>query len=277
MAQNIRYGQAQLDDPDLNNPFHDEILLWLNEHAALVVSDLSQPEWNDLRVGAMQCEAAEGVQRLAEQTQEALHRWETEREKWYVEVDGRQISKNTGTRAVSPEELQVIDQTLKTWPGMGDPPARPDPLVQSITWQYPVQDADERLVGFVDMVITYCLPTLQFVPAASPSFIARHDSQSILAAPQQILPEWQVDWSDERTLYVDVRVAIPSLTALIRQVRLLLAHLPGKHYAIVTPDRRFTRVLCQQNIEVFPYPRSAENPTVGSDQREDTGPAEDIA
>lgn len=121
------------------------------------------------------------------------------------------------------------------WQGLGDAPPRSF-IVEKKTWERPITNSNNYVVGFADLEVVLWYPRLLSV--SCPGDYSR-------------FPSWDCSDENQRVIF-EVKTTIPSAGELIRQIRLYQQYLSG-HYIVVSPDDRHADVLRSQGIDFLKY------------------------
>ena len=243
-----RFGFA---DHDLKKPKHDEILLWLDDHALAIIKEIIS--WTDVWPAGAVEQKDKGVMDVLKNRADWLRDAIAERDKsasqpldddttekpWLKEY--RERAKAEGERYRN--ELALIG----TYQGLGDAPP-PDVRTTPI-WEEPVTHvgATKYVVGFLDMVV--------LVEKTELEVDGVYLQPPIRCEEIRRLPTRRLAWCEtpEKRFGFEAKVAIPSLGELIRQLRHYQQYCRYQLY-VVSPDDRFAGQLVAQGFGFIKYP-----------------------
>jgi hypothetical protein len=154
-----RFG---FQDPDLTNPVHDAILLWLIDHIQPVIDRLSEPLVEDFGPQLrLNLEAAiEDLKQIASRIQEHLKSAQFWAQKKPQDQPDQDIRRYTGDLALAQQFQQQFQQQLRDLPHEW-PVTVSTESVARVRWEETILNGSYT-VGFADLFVetTMLLPTL---------------------------------------------------------------------------------------------------------------------
>jgi hypothetical protein len=284
-----------LKEPDLLAPSHDEILLWLDHNITALFGDESHWQWNPREVNELRTSAdktvKEQIQQLDRKIRHSERRREKsrsrkasskelqiskrdfasaentisrflnkaaydEREKRYVEFDLLTTNEAFQTASALKVALTNLEPTPAPFPFPGI-------IVETKQWQVPVSrheyDRHNQLKqtpphAFIDLVTRFRRPTLNYTHYNVDLLHFRPDKPTF--------GQWQIRYTAPEIIYFDVRAAIPSIGALIREIKFLLPDIPKTNkvtrYQVVSPTATYEDILWEQEIYFLKYEANIE-------------------
>jgi hypothetical protein len=253
-------------DPDLKTPAHDALMLWLD---AQVETSLQTwlgltPEWGTVaarealrqacdayrrRLPQVIIETQQGIAvaesdlaRVAHQqaTQAPLATWEHRDSRANM---ARYATQRLNEGRARLAQVQQVLTALEATPDRPEPPAWPGLVVREKQWEYPIRNDRGYEVGFIDLLVTYACPTIEWRKPPE-----RH----------AVWEPWAPGWQTREILeaaYFEVKPKIDSLGELFRQLNFYRPHLAAPALKIVrrcpwifvvSPDTRFADKIREQ-------------------------------
>lgn len=232
-------------DPDLTTPKHDEIMLWLDSNMQSIVdhvfeADALAHDW---------AEETDAMNRSWLPAMEAEIAKAKEVKSWHKPEHAAQ-------RVALLESLKVGPGPAPPWPG----------LKIKKTWEYPIKNDRDFMIGFVDMLVhvrfssVYLGNTVDSGAFKPDQWAYTHDWTGTLMQLSQhqqkkdYLPKWRIasgGYDQEKHLYFEVKPSIPSLGELLRQIR---SYGDLGHVYVVSPDDRFKEQIEAQRVGFIKYP-----------------------
>lgn len=253
---------------ELNNPLHDEILLWLRENLEDICKTIVQwePFWSNETIKIHQAAVIKKMNaRLA----------------WIEEYQPPPIPKkedvdHSFTNIMIPIRTEILDEIgrqkfINAFQGwsvdqLGPVPDHPD-LDISFNWQQEITqnmareyEREERLttIGYADLHLVIKEPRLEIVPAMS-EYIDTREMIYFNRDGTIFFPRWEIQFTQYPAFYFIVMATIPSVAALIRDCHFYQKCLEEQRikswFMIVSPDRRFSAILADSGIGFMEYPK----------------------
>jgi len=247
-------------DPDLKDPEHDQIVIWVRNQAPAMLSQwlghtnrwppqATQESTRATREAHEQClrvldAEIEKQERRAEdgQTESALFRSSST----FREERIRQENERLARLKVKREQLLAID--------LQDDGGQPEVAVTHIEMEHLIADASYRggkyPIGYVDLLVAYKIPH----PALSlgdlhPEHFDTWMSSNSVDPP---IPPTHVQWK-ARHAYFEAKTRIPSLGELLRQINLYKNYLKPGEWFVVSPDIKYREILAEEGIRFIVY------------------------
>lgn len=258
-AQTIQQRFGFLDN-DLKTPKHDEIMLWLDKNAVSIVEELYwKPAWPSGTIETWKARTdiaiADAINRYRETYDKATESARQDEERFTADPtlsyhkDYMERHKREAARHLS------LWENLENWPGLGQPPSKPEMPIEEFGWESPVM-SDERgkyIIGFIDLKVNYHDWSLRV------DSIQEHEGYYPSGKPVskwrlsgEVHPEWKISEGHNHIVCFEVKTTIPSLGELIRQVNMYKAYQTGR-FIVISPDDKFVEPLKSQGIDFYKY------------------------
>lgn len=226
-ADRLKFG-----DRDLENPLHDDIMVWLDRNLEYAIRAILPDSWSPGHIDY-----------LRRQTNLAIE-WEQ-----------RPVFGPTGSRISAGQEL------FAQWQGLGMPPARPVPdlTIAFKEWEWPIKERGQTTpIGFVDLKTNFEYHQLGVAGLSLESDKPPRlfFDMTLSGREEGPLPYWKIDGPIDGAVYFEAKTTI-KLGELIRQVQfyrsILDSSYPHAWFAVVSPDDRYVDILREQHIEFVKY------------------------
>ncbi len=245
-------------DDDLKKPKHDDLMLWLDKNIEKILNEWHYKVLTDKDYSELLNQAKEKVKltitdrkKAIDRFQEQLNYYSNKKEK--SDFDLKQ--ENELKEKIEKENKKI--QYLENWKDFTDKPALPKLKVNAKIWELPVttqsngysNNSSKYTVGFIDVAVHFILYSNPFVNG----FFDDSSNEYGLSKLKDLKEKIHIDfYSQQHTIYIEVKTEISSLGELIRQIRHYKEYLPGTYY-VLCPDDKYADTLKEQNIGFINY------------------------
>lgn len=226
-------------DLDLLNHTHDEIILWVDANIEKIIQELvPNPEWS-----LDQNQALSFVQDNTKVHIEKLKDEIDKRKEKIIDPSYRGYWTKKDLEEIVPRyELWL------QWEGLGNPPIKPPLKISDVKWEAPILGSNHFTIGFIDILAKYTWTELDVIQTNS-----KYGKIESVSLDERCFPKWRL-LEISNLIAFEIKIVIPSLGELVRQVRMYQTYLPrDTKFVVVSPDDKFASALKSQGIDFYKY------------------------